>query len=516
MQQEEIRPGQDERSTRKTSGSARTLALRLIELCGGTANVIECLHCTTRLRFRVKDSRLVDEPGLNAAEAVLEVLVRGGQLHIILDPSVVFKVHRHIVSTLQSGEPLIKTEKEQSLSPVPAALPSSLSAPARTSDAGRVLGDRGLLNRFMAAALVFSDIVVPIIPLFIGAGLMLGLFNLMGVMGWNDPDSVRFRALSLLTGSAFQIIAVMFGYHTARRFGGTPALGAVIGIVMTYPGFLRFTGFGGNGPDPQSFLIAPQFGYQGAVIPTILAVMLLALIEKGLRRIIPSSGAALIIPFLCFVLAGSLAVLVIDPLTSRLGAFLSSSLEQVFTCGGTVFGLLLGGIYSTIVITGLHQGIQAVEIGLISNPDIGVNFLLPIWSMANIAQAGAGLAVYARTRDMALRKVALPASITALFGITEPVTFGVNLKLGRPFLGAAAGGAAGGGYVAFHQVVANSFGLTGIPMIAFAVQPGGMNLVHYLTGFLIALATAFAVTWFLSGEKPAQDTTSVNLPQVQG
>ncbi|WP_223069134.1 PTS transporter subunit EIIC [Paenibacillus caui] len=524
MPQGIIRSEQAGQAAKEIRGSARELALRLIELSGGTDNVSEIAHCTTRVRLRVRNHALVDAAGLSGMEEVQGVFMRAGHLQVIVGSAMVFKVHRQMVRILQEGEPSLKREEEHAERPYEQASPVGDAGPTgrtlfpppevrkqRMPETGaafsrpkaKSLGAPGVLRRVMDAIVFFSDIVVPMIPLFVGVGLLLGLLGMLEVFGWAQPESTLFRTLSLLTGSAFQVMAVMFGYHTAKRFGGTPALGAAIGIVMTRPDLARIAGFGGEPLKPQDLMIAPQFGYQGTVIPTILAALLLTLIEKGLQRIIPSLGARMLIPFLSFAVGGSIAALVIGPLATELGGFLSSLLEQVFQYGSTVFGLLLGGMYNSIVVTGLHHGIQAVEIGLISNPNIGVNFLLPIWSMANVAQGGAGLAVYARTRDKSLKKIALPASITAFLGITEPVTFGVNLKLGCPFLGAAAGGAAGGAYVAFHQVVADSFGLTGIPMIAFIVQLGLMNFVHYMIGFLLAASTAFAVTWILGVDKAA-------------
>ncbi|MGN7762453.1 PTS transporter subunit EIIC [Paenibacillus sp. 22594] len=496
MPREYIRPEQNEQTEKEVRGSAKALAVRLIQLAGGAGNISEAIHCTTRLRLRLRDSSRVDEAGLSGLPEVQGVFFRTEQLQIILGSANVFKVHRQVLRILQDTSTVTQQEAE---SP-----PVSLEPPNQESTSkDKGLVKQGILRQAVDAVSFFSDIVVPMIPLFVGVGLLLGLFSMMEVFGWAPQDSIWFRTLSLLTRSAFQLMAVMFGYHTAKRFGGTPPLGAAIGIVMTQPDLLRVTGFGGSHISSADLLLAPQFGYQGAVIPTILAVLLMTLIEKALRRILPSSTSVMLIPFLSLATGGTLAILVIGPLTSQLSGSLSSMLELVFRQGGTIFGLLLGGIYSTIVVSGLHHGIQAVEIGLITNPDISVNFLLPIWSMANIAQGAAGLAVYTRTRDKALRKIALPASITAFFGITEPVTFGVNLKLGRPFLGAAAGGAAGGAYVAFHQVAADSFGLTGIPMIAFIVQLGQMNLIHYLIGFLLAAITAFMVTWILGVDEPS-------------
>ncbi|GIO87802.1 negative regulator of SacY activity [Paenibacillus faecis] len=474
---------QDEQRVTQVRGSMKGLATRLVGLSGGAENIMECTHCTTRLRLRLRNSDLVDKERLNEISEVQGLFVRTGQLQIILGPEAVVKVTRQVNGLLEAAA--TSTPRRQK------------ARNGFEAFSSKKCGTFSLLARLLEAVQFFSDIVVPVIPLFVGTGLLLGLLGLMGAMGWDDPGNIGFRALSLLTGSAFQLMAVLFGYHTAKRFGGTPVLGAAMGLIMTHPDFLELTGLVTEKASMRVPFMAPQFEHQGALIPTILSTLLLTFIEKGLRRRLPSWGAFPLASFISFAMAGGIAVLIIGPITFRLGGVFGGWLEQLFASSGALFGLLLGGIYSSIVIAGLHHGIQAVEAGLISNPDIGVNFLLPIWSMANVAQAGAGLAVYVGTRDTALRKVALPASITALFGITEPIVYGVNLKLGRPFLGAAAGGAVGGAYVAFHKVVSNSFGLTGIPMTAFVVRPGPMNLIHYLTGFLLALITAFCATWLL-------------------
>ncbi|MBY9081832.1 PTS transporter subunit EIIC [Paenibacillus sp. HN-1] len=474
--------------------SVRELANQLVELSGGHGNITEITHCTTRVRLRLRRPELADEAELGRIKEVQSAFKQSGQLQIIVGPAMVYKVHRHIVRLLQEpGEsPASNPEtpqplqSQQSLQPLPSQKETGIAA---------------LLRRSVAAASLLSDIVIPMIPLFVAVGILLGLLSGIRALGVASSGALWFQTLVMLTGAAFQILAVMFGYHAARRFGGTPALGAAIGLIMTRPGLLPIGPAVAPAVSDAMMAGGPQFGYQGTVIPIIVAVLLMSLIEKGLRRIVPSSAATMIVPFLSLVLGGYLAVMFIGPITGHMGALLSGALEEAFRLGGTFFGLILGGVYGFIVLTGLHQGIQAIEAGLISNPAIGVNFLLPIWSMANIAQGGAGLAVYARTLDHSERRITLTASVTAFLGITEPVVFGVNLRRGYPFLGAAAGGASGGAYVAYHQVVANSFGLTGIPMLAFVIPAGQSNLIHYLIGIVIAAGTAFAVTWALGGRE---------------
>jgi PTS system sucrose-specific IIC component len=228
-----------------------------------------------------------------------------------------------------------------------------------------------------------------------------------------------------------------------------------------------------------------------------MSVYLMSKIEQALGKAVHPSLSLFVVPAATVLTSGIVSLAAIGPLGAYIGGLLSQGLETVYMRQGFIGGFLFGGIYPLIVITGLHHSLHAVELGLISDPKIGVNFLLPVWSMANVAQGGAGLAVYLRTRNKKLKENAIPASLSAFVGITEPVIFGVNLRLRKPFIAACIGGAAGGAYVVFTHVAANSYGLTGLPMIALAAPLGLSNLFHYLIGFVISAGSAFAAAWLL-------------------
>jgi len=512
----------------------RELASLLIERSGGPDNVLDVVHCTTRIRFKLKNNNLIDEAGLHQIREVQNINRQAGQLQIIVGPELVYKVHRQItrllqenqqkppvtgqtlahditdssehgipVKALQPSDDSVAKKQSVSTSPVEKQSMAAVHYEPKNSEVSAIQPPRSWTGRMVQGAAVFSDILLPILPLFIAAGILLGLVSIVQSSDAVAPDAVWLRLLQLLTSSAFQVISVLFGYHAAKRFGGTPAIGAVLGIAMSRPDLGLLVSSYSSTMQTAGTLASPQFSYQGSMIPIIVAALVMALIEKGLRRILPAAAATLLAPGISLITGGALAILVIGPAAVWLGEWVGQLLEYLFMYGGTVFGFILGGIYSTIVLTGLHQGIQAIEVGLISDPHVGVNFLLPIWSMANMAQGGAGLAVYLMSRSSELRKIALSGSITAFLGITEPIALGVNLKLGRPFLGAAIGGAVGGAYVGFHHVVANSFGLTGIPMLAYIIPFGEVNFVHYMIGFLLAAGTAFVAALLLGVEKPA-------------
>lgn len=489
------------RNRHTKDNSTEELARRLIYLSGGPDNMVEVMHCTTRIRFKLKNDNHIDEAGLQQIKQVQNMNKLPGQLQIIVGPELVYKLHRKINILLRQHE---QTANEQTSVTEPVNVPSLPPVASEQTIESQVQHRvSGITPRIMQVATVFSDILIPILPLFIAAGILLGVFTILQSSDWVSESAVWFRLLQLLTSSAFQIISVLFGYHAVRRFGGTPAIGAVLGIAMSQPDLAVLFGSYHTAVQSIDTLVTPQFSYQGAMMPIILAALVMAWIEKGIRRILPASASTLLAPAISLIIGGTLAILLISPVAIWLGESVGQWLEYLFNYGGTIFGFILGGIYSTIVLTGLHQGIQALEIALISDPHVGVNFLLPIWSMANMAQGGAGLAVYLTTRNSELRKVALSGSITAFLGITEPIALGVNLKLGRPFLSAAIGGAVGGAYIGFHHVIASSFGLTGIPMLVYIIPFGELNFIHYMIGFLLAAGIAFITTLLLGAEKPA-------------
>lgn len=237
-----------------------------------------------------------------------------------------------------------------------------------------------------------------------------------------------------------------------------------------------------------------MIGYQGTVFPVLLAVWFMSHLEKQLRKRIPDALDLILTPFLTVIITGFVALLFIGPAGRVLGDGISFGLSALYEQAGWLAGLVFGGTYSLIVITGIHHSFHAIEAGLLANPAIGVNFLLPIWAMANVAQGGACLAVYFKTRDPKIKAITVPAAMSCLLGITEAAIFGVNLRYIKPFLAGLLGGALGGAYVVAAKVGMTAVGLTGIPGMAI-VQP--MNLIHYVIGLVIAFGAAFAASWLL-------------------
>jgi sucrose PTS system EIIBCA or EIIBC component len=453
------------------------IAEKLLPLLGGKENVISATHCATRFRLVIEDESKVQKEEIEELDSVKGAFFSSGQFQIIFGTGIVNKVFAEFAPMIGLNTDSEETEKKVSHSEAM----------------------KKKMNPFARFARTLSNIFVPIIPAIVAAGMLMGLLGLMRTYKWVDPASALFIMLDMFSSAAFIILPILIGYSAAKEFGGNTYLGAVIGGIMTHPALLNPWGLSNATPETIDFfgLNVEMLGYQGTVIPVLLTVYLMTKIEKGLRKVIPNVVDILLTPFLTIIITGFVALLVVGPLGRALGNGITTVLDIVYSTAGPIAGLLFGGLYSMIVITGVHHSFHAIEAELLAK--IGGNYLLPIWAMANVAQGGATLAVFFKTKNKKTKEIAIPAAVSAFLGITEPAIFGVNLKYRRPFIAAAIGGALGGAYVVFTQVMANGIGLTGIPMFAIAKDP-----VNYGIGFLIAVVGAFVTTYILGWKEDSK------------
>ncbi|TYR74587.1 PTS sucrose transporter subunit IIBC [Rossellomorea vietnamensis] len=452
-------------------------AKQLVELLGGKENVISATHCATRLRLVIDDESKIEKGAIEELDGVKGAFSSSGQFQVIFGTGTVNKVYQHF-------GPLVGASMDD----------DSPKEGVSHKDAAKKK-----MNPFARFARTLSNIFVPIIPAIVAAGMLMGLLGLMNTYNWVDSDSGLFVMLDMFSSAAFIILPILIGFSAAKEFGGTAYLGAVIGGIMTHPNLLNPWGLADAEPSTLDFFGfgVEMLGYQGTVIPVLLTVYIMSKLEKGLRKVVPNAVDLLVTPFLTIIGTGFVAMLVVGPLGRTLGNGITTVLDVVYNTAGPIAGLVFGGLYSTIVLTGVHHSFHAIEAELLAN--IGANYLLPIWAMANVAQGGATLAVFFRTKNKKTKEIALPAGFSAFLGITEPAIFGVNLKYRRPFIAAAIGGALGGAYVVFTQVAANGIGLTGVPLFAIVQDP-----INYGIGFIIAAAGAFAATLLLGWKEDSK------------
>lgn len=450
-----------------TSPSYDTAAA-LLPLVGGPANVTSVAHCMTRLRLGLADRSLVAEEALRALPAVLGV-VDDDTYQIVLGPGVVARVTPEFEKLVGSAGELaargaeLKEERR-----------------ARNATPGKIL-----LRRV-------ANIFVPLIPALIGCGVLAGLNGLLINMGWLPGVT---GALAAIASAFLALIAVFVGYNTAKEFGGTPVLGGAVAAVVVYPGVAKVTAFG--------VALAPG---QGGVLGALAAALLGTYVEKWCRTWVPATLDVLVTPTLTVLIAGLATLYGLMYAAGELSTAIGTAANWLLSTTGPFAGLILGGLFLPLVMLGLHQALIPIHTTLIEQQ--GYTVLLPILAMAGAGQVGAAVAVYVRLRhDTSLRttiKSALPAG---LLGVGEPLIYGVSLPLGRPFLTACAGGAAGGAFVGFFAMLGDRVGATAIGPSGWALFPllagnrglgttvaiyGGGLLTGYGVGFLATYAFGLA------------------------
>ncbi|MCD8547064.1 MAG: sucrose-specific PTS transporter subunit IIBC [Aeromonadaceae bacterium] len=441
---------------------------QMLPLLGGKENIASAAHCATRLRLVLVDDKQVDKSAIEKLDGVKGCFSNAGQIQIIFGTGVVNKVYAEFAAL--TG--LTEASKEQV---------TQMAAQK--------------LNVAQRIARTLSNIFVPIIPAIVASGLLMGALGMIKTYGWVSGDSALFVMLDMFSSAAFIILPILIGFTAAREFGGNPYLGATLGGILTHPALTNAWGVAGGFKTMDFFGIdVAMIGYQGTVFPVLLAVWFMSHLEKRLRKVIPNALDLILTPFLTVFITGFVALLFIGPAGRMLGDGISFVLSNLIDHAGWLAGLVFGGTYSMIVITGIHHSFHAIEAGLLGNPNIGVNFLLPIWAMANVAQGGACLAVYFKTQDVKIKAIAVPSAASCLLGITEAAIFGINLRFVKPFLAALIGGAAGGAWVVANHVGMTAVGLTGIPGIAI-VQAS--SVLSYLIGMVIAFGLAFVVSYTL-------------------
>lgn len=451
----------------------KKIAEEVLIFVGGKENVSSVAHCATRLRFVLNNESLANKEQLEGMEAVKGAFSSSGQYQIILGQGVVNKVYAEIV-----GDGTIKA--------------------STTSEAKNEAMKN--LNPAQKLARTLSNIFVPIIPAIVASGLLMGLLGMGSRFGWFNAESDMFALLDMFSNAAFVFLPVIVAFSAAREFGANQFLAAALGGILIHPALQNAWTVGGgiSGFYHLGPLTVAKLGYQGTVLPILIAVWVMSHIEKNIRKIVPNVLDIILTPFLTVLITGFISLFIIGPAGRALGNGISSTLGAVIGGGGAIAGLLFGGLYSSIVITGVHHSFHAFEAEMIKN--LGGNYLLPIWAMANVSQGGAAIGAFFKTKNEKIKAIALPAALSCLLGITEAAIFGVNLRLVRPFIGAAIGGALGGAYVVITKVYMTGVGVTGIPGTAIVANG---NMLNYLIGMVIAFVGAMAATWIL-GVKEAE------------
>src|SRR5699024_4847065 len=448
----------------------------ILNAIGGENNIDAMAHCATRLRLVLKDESLIDEESLSSMEVVKGTFATGGQYQIIIGSGTVNKVFAElekITGKEASATSEVKSEGNKSMNP------------------------------FQKFVKMLSDIFVPIIPAIVAGGLLMGINNILTAPGifYNHHSLIevhsQFKGLAemidIFANAPFTLLPILIGFSAAKRFGGNAFLGAALGMILVHPELMsaydypKAVELGKSIPHWHLFgLEINRVGYQGQVLPMLVATYILAKLVQGLRKVVLTVLDNLLIPLISILVIAFITFLFVGPITRTLGYWLSDGLTWLYEFGGAIGGLIFGLLYAPIVITGMHHSFIAIETQLIAdNATTGGSFIFPIATMSNVAQGAAALAAFLIIKkNKKLKGIASAAGISALLGVTEPAMFGVNLKLRYPFIGAIIGSGIGAAYISFFKVKAIALGTAGLPGF---ISISGVNhgWLHYGIGIAI-------------------------------
>ncbi len=452
----------------------RKVAEEIYEKVGRKENLVSAAHCATRLRLVLVDNDRCDAKAVEEIDGVKGVFSASGQLQIILGTGTVNKVYDEFLAI------------------------SGLSAASKEDAKAAAAAKQPIYKR---AVKTLGDIFVPIIPAIVASGFLMGIMEALNFMVNNgfvniDTTSSVFVFANLFSNTAYVFLPILIAYSAAKVFGGNPYLGAVIGMLMIHPDLQNAWTVATEGVQKTQSVWFGLYkvdlvGYQGHVIPVIIAVFVMCLIEKKLHKIVPAMFDLFVTPLVSVFATGYLTYSIIGPVFVTIENGIIGGVQQLIALPFGIGSLIMGGLYSLTVVAGVHHMYTVIDVGQLGL--YGVTYWLPLASAANIAQGAATLAVALKTKNQKTKSMAVPSALSCFMGITEPAIFGVNLRFFKPFICGAVGGAAGALYASIVGLGATGTGVTGIFGLLLCLH----DPVNYMIMFLISAGVAFALTWVL-------------------
>ena len=448
-------------------------AQQVLDAVGGSGNIVSAAHCATRLRLVIADNSKVNKQALEDAEGAKGVFEAQGQLQIIFGTGTVNKVYDEFIalSGVQGGTKEDVKRAAAAKAPLPQRLIKTL-----------------------------GDIFVPIIPAIVASGFLMGIMEALKFMVNNgflniDTSGSIYVFADLFSNTAYTFLPILIAFAAAKVFGGNQFLGAVIGMIMIHPNLQNAwtvsEGVEVMQPVFGGLYSVPLVGYQGHVIPVIIAVWVMCQIEKRLHKVVPAMIDLFVTPLVSVFVTGYLTLSIIGPIFTTIENSIIGGVQTLITLPFGIGSFVMGGLYAVTVVAGIHHMYTIIDLGQLAQ--YGVTYWLPLASAANMGQGGAALAVALKSKNAKVKSMALPSALSACMGITEPAIFGVNLRFFKPFIGGLVGGACGALYASIVGLGATGTGVTGIFGVLLCLQ---MPL-QYIISIAIAFIVAFVVTWLI-------------------
>ena len=437
------------------------VAKEILKNIGGKDNIKSMEHCATRLRLILKDKELINEKAIENIDGVKGQFFAAAQYQIILGTGFVNKVYAKM------------SEEGIESSNVKEDAYSNMTLPQKIS---RTLG----------------DIFVPIIPVLVATGLFMGVRGLLVNLGVEFNPT--FNTLTeVLTDTAFIFLPALVAWSTIKKFGGTPVVGIVLGLMLVAPQLPNaWQVAGGANPIYISLLglSIPIVGYQGSVLPALVLGIIAAKLEKSIRKFMPDVLDLILTPFLTLLVSMILGLLIVGPIMHTAEVYILDLFKMFLGLPFGIGGAIIGGVHQIIVVSGVHHIFNALEVELISGT--GLNPFNAVITGAIVAQGAAALAVGLKTKDKKKRSLYISSAIPAFLGITEAAIFGVNLRFIKPFIFACIGGAASGMTAAIIKLAGTGMGITALPGALLYMNS---NIFGYILVCAIGIGASFVLTY---------------------
>ncbi|MGX4687102.1 beta-glucoside-specific PTS transporter subunit IIABC [Vagococcus sp. JNUCC 83] len=469
----------------------RQLAENIIKEMGGKENITQNWHCITRLRFNVADSKKINIEVIKQLDGVMGAQFQSGQFQVIIGSEVANVFSE--VDNITHGNIV--------------------------SEDGSVQTSSGnVLDKIFD---VISGIFTPILAAITGSGLLKGIMAILVWASMLNVESQTYMILDAISNATFHFLPFLVAFSAANKFKTNPSLaGALAGILM-YPQIMSLADAGEvSSVTFLGFLNIPMNNYASSVLPIILGVWLMSYVEKYSKKLVPKSLTIIFVPLLTLLITAPLVLAFIAPLGTFIGTYLEMFFTKLFGVAGPVAGAVMGGLMPLIVVTGMHYAFFPGTFASLGKLGYDI-MLLPLNLVANLAQAGATLGVFIKTKDKKMKQIAFSAFIPALFGITEPAIYGVTMKLKKPFYASMAGGAVGGAIYGLFVVKTFSFAVPGLLALPTYIENGTNNflwaVVGVLSSFFVGLIATMLVPFDLGDKKETTEDTSnqpVNQPTI--
>ncbi len=474
----------------------RKCAQEIVSHIGGRENVAQAAHCATRLRLVIKDNSKIDKKALENVEGVKGMFENSGQLQLIIGTGTVNKVYDEFLDV------------------------TGMTAATKDDVKAAAAAKQPAWKRALKSV---GDVFVPILPAIVASGLMMGVVEALGKAIPSFASTDWYSFLDMVANTAFAFLPVIVAVSAARVFGGNIFLAAVIGLMMVHTGLLNGWNVGSEDAINSFFGITTgkiptwnlfgnfkigdyvvgsisRHGYQGHVIPVMIAIWFMSKIEKWLHKHVNEMIDLFVVPIVTVFCTALFTFVVIGPIFATLENYVLKCAEWLvqFPPGA----MLMGALYPATVVMGLHHMYNVIEAGMLSS--VGLNTWMPIASAANFAQFGACLAVGIKCRQAKLKTVAIPSSMSAALGITEPAIFGVNFRFMKPFVFGMIGGACGAVFGAITKIGATAYGVTGIPGYLTIDNAGIYTILLLISG-----GVAFILTMMFWKEDNGEETGDI-------